>query len=112
MHSIAQTECTVTWRSHELAVAVSQYPSPPNTCIDLVTETGERYATATTRLAQPLPPDMVAIKDYSENAGIQQALIDAGVIEPEPWGWVDSGYVRVYIFPLTESFLHEQGDRL
>lgn len=109
MSSIAQLDTFglmhVTWRAHHLAVVFSRYERPANTCIDLITDTGERYATASTHISQELPPDLVAIKDYSENTGIRQALIDAGIIQPEPWGWVDSGYVRVYIHPLSANAL-------
>jgi hypothetical protein len=109
MSSIAQAQLHVTWHGRQLRLAVSQYPSPPNVCLELVTPDGERYATATAPLHQPLPPDMVALKTWTENEGIQQALMDANVIERQPWGWVDSGYVRVWIFPLTEAFLQFQG---
>jgi hypothetical protein len=93
----------VTWRSRKLSVAFTLYRNPHNICINLLTPDGERYATASANIGEQLPYDVVAIKDYTENAGIQDALIKAGVIEPRPWGWVDSGFVRVYIFPLTEA---------
>ena len=39
-------------------------------------------------------PDEVIIKNYSENTGIDDVLIEAGVISKEPLYYVDSGFVE------------------
>jgi hypothetical protein len=44
-----------------------------------------------------LLPGEVAIKDYSENEGMLQTLLDAGVVTP-PHRYVRSGYV---VIPVT-----------
>jgi hypothetical protein len=44
-------------------------------------------------------PCEMAIKDYSENAGLLQVLIDAGVVS-EPVGYVRSGFVEIPVCDL------------
>lgn len=43
-----------------------------------------------------LPPDHAIIKDYSENEGIYDALVEAGIVEPTPH-WVNLGFVAAPI---------------
>lgn len=53
------------------------------TAIRLVdADNGEPIATATVNIPEiPLPKNEVIIKDYSENEGILDALINAGIVE-------------------------------
>lgn len=60
---------------------VHRYAKPANICLRLVTQDGEPMATATVNPSTLLPEGIVAIKDYSENAGILAALEAAGVVE-------------------------------
>lgn len=68
---------------------------------------GGPVATATVNLADEVPTsqDHVFIKDYSENEGMTNALIDAGLIEPTPTRTVQTGYVSVNEHKLTEAGL-------
>ena len=50
---------------------------------------------------EELPPDVVAIKDYSENEGVLKSLIDNGVVA-EPEDWIDTGYVKVPVCRILE----------
>ena len=62
----------------------STYVANGHTALLLFSEHGEPLCTATVNLPQPvmLQADEVLIKDWSENEGVMQALIDAGVIGP------------------------------
>ncbi len=61
---------------------------------------GMPYATATVCVEDNLlKEDEVAIKDYSENVGILQALLDAGVVD-HPRAFIQSGFVKIPICKL------------
>jgi len=61
-------------------------------------EDGEPYMTATVWV-EGLKDNEVAIKNHSENEGILQVLIDAGIIS-EPKRVVQSGFVVIHICDL------------
>lgn len=53
-----------------------------NVAIQLIEKsTGEPVAVATINPTEQLPKDEVIIKDYSENEGMVEALVNAGIIE-------------------------------
>jgi len=78
-------DCTVSFvRYHNDRVA-----------IELTCEDGSSMARATVNLPEvPLAEDEVAVKDYSENAGMLSALMSAGIVSA-PVRWVESGWVKV-----------------
>lgn len=70
----------VKFRSYELDVSYLEY-TEGGTCIELHLPSGEPFATATSWVPG-LEKDEVAVKNYSENAGVLEALIDGEVVEP------------------------------
>ena len=63
-------------------------------------EDGEPIATATVNLRdEPLAPDTVFIKDYSENNGMLATLVKAGIVS-EPLRYVLSGFVKIPVCKL------------
>lgn len=57
-------------------------------------------ATASVNLPQePLAKDEIAIKDYSENKGMLDALVKGGIVS-EPIGYANSGFVTIPICKL------------
>ena len=54
------------------------------------------------------PPDTFYVKNYSENEGLQEALIDLGIIEivegSEPVGQLGDNGVRADLCQLTEQY--------
>lgn len=67
-------------------------------------EDGSPIATATVNLPDvPLGRNQVAIKNYSENAGMLEALVDAGVVKPTGQT-VPSGYAEVSVYELQPPF--------
>jgi len=50
-----------------------------------------------------LPKELICIKNWSEYAGIEQPLIDAGIIEEFPLTVIPSGFVRIPVYQLTDE---------
>lgn len=64
---------------------------------------GERYCTATVNLpTDRMDADEVAVKNYSENAGVLDALTAAGVVGP-PVRHISSGYVDIPVCRLQPA---------
>jgi len=63
----------------------------------------ELVTTATVNTDTAIKPDFVAIKGWSENTGIEQALIDADVICPERLGAIRCGMAVAYVYELTPT---------
>jgi hypothetical protein len=60
---------------------------------------GTPYATATASIKEELEPGEVAIKDWSENQGILDFLVQNKIIK-EPHRFVESGHVKIPICEL------------
>ena len=60
---------------------------------------GTPYATATTNIQEELEQGEVAIKDWSENQGILDFLVQNRIVK-EPHRFVESGYVKIPICEL------------
>ena len=68
------------------------------------------FATASVAINYDLGKDEVAIKNYSENTGIVDALIEANIIR-ERVGSIFQGYVQIPIFKLSKEFINKiKGD--
>lgn len=66
----------------------------------------ERIAVATVNLDDEVCPENFAyIKDYSENEGMADALIEADLIKPKAVMTVKSGHVNVSLYRFTEKAL-------
>jgi hypothetical protein len=92
----------VLWHGHNLYVSIDRYRNG-QTVIELCDDDswyGQRYATASIALTEMHPEGCAWIKDYSENEGMVDALVDGGVIAPEPVMTVHTGYVQVSAYRL------------
>lgn len=69
--------------------------------LQLFGDTG-RMLTATVCLDHAPRPGHVMIKDWSENEGVLDALIGAGIIG-KPVSEVPTGFVKAYECPLTQA---------
>lgn len=88
-------DCIIEW---------SLYLENDNIAIKLLDEkTKELVAVATTNTSEETPLPGVQIKDWSENCGMWEALVDAGVIESEPIEKIASYFVLVKVGKLTEK---------
>ena len=68
--------------------------------LQLFCEDGSPMATATTWI-EGLGPQELAIKDYSENKGIYDVLLEAGVIQPYH-RIINSGFVNLKVVKLAQ----------
>ena len=106
----------VTFQGIETTLAYKAYPNG-RLAILLTTKTGEIYAKVTTNLPEiPLGDNEVLIKDYSENEGMMDAFVEAGLVEkvisfggkdPE-FGQITSGYdPKIWVARMTPRLLIE-----
>lgn len=68
-------------------------------------ETGEHIATATVNVGFQPPLGIVFIKTWSENEGIDKALIAAGVLKPGVIARHPTGFVEALAYRLTPAFV-------
>jgi hypothetical protein len=64
-----------------------------------VDQDGEPFMTASVAHDVNIADDCVIIKNYSENEGILEALIEAGIIE-KPFCEIPTGFVTLYVAAL------------
>lgn len=91
----------VKFREWNCVLNVSAYRDNNRVALQLIDEEdGDMVAMATVNLPnENLSLNEVCIKDYSENDGMVQALVKAGVIN-YPKRWASSGFVNVPICEL------------
>ncbi|MGP4074178.1 hypothetical protein ACTWQB_16875 [Piscibacillus sp. B03] len=100
---------TVTFNGEEYSVNVGRYVENQNFAILLENDDGEVVATTN---VTSLMIGFVTIKNYSENMGIDQALIEANIIEEESYGQVPSGFVQIPIYKLTDEVMEQTAELL
>lgn len=68
-------------------------------------ENGLPYVDATVNIPEANVPDndYIVVKDYGENKGIADELIRHGFIQSIPTGYVNSRYVSVPMYKLTQK---------
>jgi hypothetical protein len=93
----------VKFRNSDLEVEFGQYWDG-SLAIQLF-DGGFPYATASVWV-EGLKPGEIAVKNYSENAGMLQALLSAGVVE-KPHRTIAQGFVEFPIVRLTEKAMKE-----
>jgi len=82
-----------TYRNCHLCVL--RYGNTNNIALALVDENYNRIMMITTNV-KPLPDNIIAIKNYSENSGIEDFLKRIGIIEDKPLTFVSS--IPLYLF--------------
>jgi hypothetical protein len=75
-------------------------------------ETGEKVANATVCTDKLLDLRTVGIKDWSENAGMVEALIDGEIITSEKEYEEASGFVLIPFHKLTETAFEEMNRQI
>lgn len=87
--------CVIEW---------SVYLENNNTAIVLLDEkTKELVTFATTNTSEKTDWTKIQVKDWSENRGMWEALVNAGVIESEPVEKITSYFVQVKVGKLTKQ---------
>lgn len=93
----------VKFKNWECIIEWSIYLQNNNIAIELLDEkTKELVAFATTNTSEETDWTKVQVKDWSENRGMWEALVDAGVIESEPIEKIASYFVLVKVGKLTD----------
>lgn len=81
----------------------SIYLENDNIAIKLLDEkTKELISVATTNTSEETDWTKIQVKDWSENRGMWEALVDSGVIESEPVEKIASYFVQVKVGKLTD----------
>lgn len=76
--------------------------------IDIISNTLGPILTATVNIPEvSFDINYVAIKNYSENDGIEEELKRLGVIVDDPVTYIISGWVMIPIYRLTEEFVEK-----
>ena len=89
---------TVNFMGEELNVKLSKYANGQN-AMQLVDQDGIPFMTASVAHDVNIDDDCVIIKNYSENEGILEALIEAEIIE-KPFCEIPTGFVTLYVAAL------------
>ena len=82
-----------------LFVRMEKYPNGGDRIQLYDSEDGSPYATATTHTVESLEPGEVAVKNWSENEGILEFLVENQFVE-KPHRFVKQGFVRIPICKL------------
>ena len=97
------TKKVVKFLGEELTPVMSRYANGQNS-IRLVDSDGMPFMTASVAIDHELvqlEDDEVIIKNYSENEGILEALIEAGIIE-KPFAEIPVNFVTLYVAALRK----------
>lgn len=89
---------TVKFMGEELTPIIGRYVNG-QTNIRLVDQDGYPFMTASVAHDVNIDDDCVIIKNYSENEGILEALIEAGIIE-KPFCEIPVNFVTLYVAAL------------
>ena len=83
-------------------IVKQKYPGNDQIALQLITNEGHPVATATSCLVNyPFGSDQTAIKNYSENQGILEVLLSAGIIQDTGIS-VQSGYC---LYPIVKVLI-------
>lgn len=80
---MSKIKFNVEHKGEKLAPMFDKYLTTERTAITMITQEGEQWCHATVNVPDvSLDDDEVVIKNYSENEGILEALVQAGYITP------------------------------
>jgi len=102
------TKKVVKFLGEELTPVMSRYANGQN-AIQLVDSDGMPFMTASVAFDVNIADDEVLIKNYSENEGIMEALIDANIIE-KPYAAIETGFVKLHIAALVDDSIMPDPD--
>lgn len=93
------------WNQFTCIPSIDSYSNNQRKAIQLIDpEDGSNIAVATVNIPEAtIADDEVIIKNYSENEGIEEALIEAGIIDAPIVKTVQTGYVTCNVHKLLIS---------
>lgn len=93
------------FQGYKLMLTCEKYEFYNNTALLLETEDGIPFGVASANVVK-LPADLVAIKDYSENEGMFDALYNQKIISA-PVRYIDSGFIKMPVCKIIMKELLE-----
>ena len=102
------TKKVVKFLGEELTPVMNRYANGQN-AIQLVDSDGMPFMTASVAFDINIADDEVIIKNYSENEGILEALIEAGVID-KPFAEIPVNFVTLYVAALVDDSIMPDPD--
>ena len=91
---------------YEIDIKMSKYRNGHHRMDFIDHRDGLPVLVASVAIEESLSPDEIAIKDYSENEGVLNFLMEEGIIS-SPLKYFNSGFVRIPICKIDETFLKE-----
>ena len=101
---------TIKFRNEELHLQFGRYKDTNMVALQLYNSNGFPYMTASFNPVEVPDTDttrLIAIKDWSENEGIEKALLDNNVLE-EYISRVPTGYVSGNAYTVNKEFLDKK----
>ena len=96
----------VTFKNWNCIAKGASYTNGNKAIVLIDAEDGEMVATASVNIIEEkIDNDVVFVKNYSENGGMTDALIQADIVEPDIIHDVKTGFVNVKAYKLTEKAL-------
>ena len=99
----------VKFKEKEYIAVGTYYNGDDNKAITLIdSKSKQPIATATINMPDMrLPANTVFIKDYSENTGMVKALVEAGIIHDKVMYTLQSTFVNVSAYSLTNKAINK-----
>ena len=95
----------VTFKGNKLYLTEGKYYNGRTAWI-LVDSNGDRYAVATVNISEAdVPEGHVLIKNWSENEGMLEALVDAGIVK-DTGSTISSGFVKANICEVLDGIYY------
>jgi len=101
---------TIKFRNQELHLQFGRYQHTNMVALQLYTSDGSPYMTASFNPVEVPDTDttrLIAIKDWSENEGIEKALLDNNVFEKFVKS-IPTGYVNGSVYIVNKKFLGDK----
>ena len=101
---------TIKFRNEELHLQFGRYKDTNMVALQLYTSDGFPYMTASFNPVEVPDTDttrLIAIKDWSENEGIEKALLDNNVFEKFVKS-IPTGYVNGSVYIVNKKFLGDK----
>jgi hypothetical protein len=96
----------VHFNGYDCQLNFGQYRNGAKAITLVSSKDGSPVAVATVNIEDyPLEDDEILVKDYSENEGMHQALLNANIVHTIPSGTTSTGYVEVSCLRLTQEAL-------
>jgi len=93
--------------TYDVEMKISSYNKNGQTRLDFVdSQDGQPILTATSCIDEDLLPNEVAIKNYSENEGVLDFMMNEEIIS-SPLRYYKSGYVNIEICKINETLLNK-----